>query len=396
MRDTLEQAVQRPSVLVVDDEPRNRALVRAYLSDSYELEEAGNAGSAFDILSSRPVDLVLLDVMMPVMNGFEACRVIKAGFSEPYLPVILLTALDDQPDRIVGLEAGADDFLSKPVDRQELLLRVKTFIKLRRQDQRIRRQLRKLTERDQLIQQQLDELDQLARMRRQWAEDLEHANKELEAFSYSVSHDLRAPLRAIAGFSEALLTEQSEQLGDRGRSHLMRVRAATSRMSALIDDLLELARISRVPIRRQPVSLTEIARDVVSELRRREPDRQVNAVLEDDLTASADRRLITIAMENLLGNAWKFTARRPEAHVGVGRVSREGETAFFVRDDGAGFNPAHVSRLFQPFQRLHSHSEFEGTGVGLATVKRIVNRHGGRIWVEAAVERGATFFFTLE
>jgi signal transduction histidine kinase len=394
--DEMEAGAERPAILVVDDEARNRALVSAYLDDTYEVHEAGSAASGLEILTHQRVDLVLLDVMMPEMNGFEACRLIKQSLSEPYLPVVLLTALDEQHDRNLGLESGADDFLTKPVNRHELVLRVKAFVRLRQQDQRIRRQLRKLTERDELIRRQLEELDRLAQLSRQWAEELEQANRELETFSYSVSHDLRAPLRAIDGFSAALLTEQSDRLDDKGRSYLLRVRAATARMSDLIDDLLALARISRVPLERQPVSLTQIAQDVVGELRRRDPERQVQLSVEDGLTVSADRRLVTIALENLLGNAWKFTARRSEAHLGMGRMTRDGETTFYVRDDGAGFDPIYTGRLFEPFQRLHSVSEFEGTGIGLATVKRIVSRHGGRIWVEAAIDRGATFFFTLQ
>jgi light-regulated signal transduction histidine kinase (bacteriophytochrome) len=332
---------------------------------------------------------------MPEMDGFEACSLIKQRFRSPYLPVLLLTALGEQQERNAGLEAGADDFLSKPVDRQELILRVNTFIKLRRQDGRIRRQLQKLTERDHQIRHQLEELDRLARVRRQWAEELEQANKELEAFCYTVSHDLRAPLRAIDGFSEALETDQADRLDDRGRSHLARVRAATSRMSSLIEDLLDLSRISSGPLERRRVNLAEIAVGVMEVLRQRDPARQVVLEVHDDLTASADPRLVTIALENLLGNAWKFTARRQEAHIQIGRLLDPEETAFFVRDDGAGFNADHVERLFQPFQRLHSQSEFDGSGIGLATVRRIIARHGGRIWANAAVNDGATFFFTL-
>jgi two-component system, NtrC family, sensor kinase len=385
----------RATILVVDDDARNRALIGAHLADVYDVHEAPDAARALALLEREPVDLVLLDVMMPEMNGFDACRHIKQAFAVPYLPVILLTALDQQQDRNLGLESGADDFLSKPVDGHELLLRVRTFLRLRRQDVRIRDQLRTLTERDEVIHRQLEELDRLATISRHWAEELERANQDLESFSYSVSHDLRAPLRAIVGFSEALLTDQSG-LDETGRNYLLRLRAATRRMSDLIDDLLRLARVSRAPIERQPVNLTAIARDVFTDLCRREPGRHVHLDVEEGLTVAADPRLLTIALENLLGNAWKFTSRRPAASLGIGRVLLEGETAFYVRDDGAGFDPTRTGKLFQPFQRLHSTSEFEGTGIGLATVKRIVARHGGRIWAESEIDRGATFFFTLQ
>jgi signal transduction histidine kinase len=385
----------RPTILVVDDEERNRVLMRAYLDASYEVVEAADAATALDILKRQRIDLVLLDVMMPAMDGFEACRLIKRRFPEPYLPVVLLTALDEQQERNAGLEAGADDFLSKPVDRQELFFRVRTFVKLRKQDEHIRKQLQALTAQDRQIRHQLEELDRLARVRHQWAEELERANKELEAFSYAVSHDLRAPLRTISGFSEALLTDQGDRLDDQGRAHLARVQSATARMSGLIEDLLDLSRISGWTLERQRVNIASIAQEVVAELRRRDPDRRVTLDVDQELVAEADRRLLTIALENLLGNAWKFTARRAEAHIAVGRLLEAGELVCYVRDDGTGFDPARVDRLFQPFQRLHSQSEFEGTGIGLATVKRIISRHGGRIWAEAVHGEGATFYFTL-
>jgi signal transduction histidine kinase len=393
--ETTGEILVRPAILVVDDDQGNRALVRAYLEDVYDIHEAADAASAFDLLKIRAIDLVLLDVMMPGVDGFEACRVMKRSFNEPYLPVLLVTALEQQEERNAGLEAGADDFLSLPVDRQELLFRVKAFIRIRQQDKRIRRQLQKLMERDRLIQQQLEELNRLSRVRRQWADELERANRELETFSYTVSHDLRAPLRAIAGFSEALETDHADRLDDQGRSHLARVRAATARMSALIEDLLDLSRISGGELHRQAVDLTDVSREVVEELRRSDPARHVTLEVEDGLMASADRKLVTIALENLLGNAWKFTSKSGEARIGVGRVVQVGESVFFVSDNGAGFDPDHVARLFQPFQRLHGQSEFAGTGIGLATVKRIVSRHGGRIWAEASIGKGATFFFTL-
>ncbi len=385
----------RPAILVVDDEERNRVLMRAYLEASYEVVEAADAATAMEILKHQRIDLVLMDVMMPAMDGFEACRLIKRKFAQPYLPVVLLTALDEQQERNAGLEAGADDFLSKPVDRQELFFRVRTFVRLRKQDEHIRHQLQALTAQDRQIRLQLEELDRLARVRYQWAEELERANKELEAFSYAVSHDLRAPLRAISGFSEALLNDQGDRLDDKGRSHLARVRSATDRMSGLIEDLLDLSRFSGGTLERQRVDIAAMARQVVAELRQRDPERRVTLEVDEELIAEADRRLLTIALENLLGNAWKFTARREEAHIIVGHLQQADELVCFVRDDGTGFDPSRVDRLFKPFQRLHSQTEFEGTGIGLATVKRIISRHGGRIWAEAGRSGGATFYFTL-
>jgi light-regulated signal transduction histidine kinase (bacteriophytochrome) len=224
---------------------------------------------------------------------------------------------------------------------------------------------------------------------------LARANEELEAFSYSVSHDLRAPLRAIDGFSRALLDRHATGLDEQGRHYLERVRAATVRMSALIDDLLDLSRIARAPLRADSVDLSALARQVADELRRREPTREVTIEIADGLSARGDKRLLAIVLENLLENAWKFTKRRFNAHVWFEREGGGPDAAYVVRDDGAGFDMTYADKLFAPFQRLHGAADFEGTGIGLATVQRIVARHCGRIWARGAVDQGATFYFTL-
>ena len=221
---------------------------------------------------------------------------------------------------------------------------------------------------------------------------LEAANEELEAFSYSVAHDLRAPLRAIQGFSQALLEDYASLVDEKGQGYLRRVSAGALRMSELIDDLLTLSRISRAPLSRAPVDLTAIAKDVAAHFER---DRAIGVTVADGMTANADARLMRIVFENLLGNAWKFTANAAKPTVEVGVETVEDAPAFFVRDNGAGFDEAYASKLFAPFQRLHSDKEFAGTGIGLATVQRIVRRHGGRAWARAAVGEGATFYFTL-
>jgi signal transduction histidine kinase len=227
--------------------------------------------------------------------------------------------------------------------------------------------------------------------------ELAAANRELESFSYSVSHDLRAPLRAIDGFSKALLTEYANKVLDgQGLHFLHRVRSGTQKMAGLIDDMLHLARVTRRTLDRGDVDVTAVAEEVAAELERRNPGRRVDVTVEAGLQASADPQLLTIVFENLLANAWKFTGKREDAHIGVGQTfSDHGDPVFFVRDNGAGFDMAYADKLFGAFQRLHSESEFEGTGVGLATVKRIITRHGGQVWAEAVEGQGATFFFTL-
>jgi signal transduction histidine kinase len=225
--------------------------------------------------------------------------------------------------------------------------------------------------------------------------ELGTVNRELEAFSYSVSHDLRAPLRAIDGFSQALLDEYGARLDDEGRDYLGRVRAAAQRMGELIDDLLDLSRVSRREMRREPVDLSAIARTVVQQLRRAAPGREVDAVIAEGLVAEGDAHLLRIALENLVGNAWKFTGPRARSRIEIGAVHADGIATYFVADDGVGFDMAYADKLFGAFQRLHGMREFPGTGIGLATVQRIVLRHGGRVWARAEVGKGATFYFTL-
>jgi light-regulated signal transduction histidine kinase (bacteriophytochrome) len=227
------------------------------------------------------------------------------------------------------------------------------------------------------------------------ADELAAANHELEAFSYSVSHDLQAPLRAMGGFCQILMDEHASQLDDTGRHYLQRIDSASRRMTDLIEGLLSLARLSRSTLTFQLVDLSDLARWIARGLAEADPTRDVRFVVASGLTAEGDRRLLQVVLENLLRNAWKFTAKHARARIEVGSTAAGDECAFFVRDDGAGFDMTYSSKLFGAFQRLHLATEFEGTGIGLATVQRIIKRHGGRIWAEGEVEKGATFYFTL-
>lgn len=227
------------------------------------------------------------------------------------------------------------------------------------------------------------------------AVELEAVNREIEAFNYSVSHDLRTPLRAIDGFSQALLEDYADQIDARGREHLTRVRVAARRMGDLIDDLLRLSRVTRAEMSRDTVNLSALAETIVADLRRAEPERQVEVAIQPGLLAQGDSKLLRIAPANLLSNAWKFTGLQPVARFEMGQRATDGTHTFFVRDNGAGFDMAYVDKLFGAFQRLHGANEFPGTGIGLATVQRIIHRHGGEVWAEAVVNAGATFYFTL-
>jgi light-regulated signal transduction histidine kinase (bacteriophytochrome) len=253
--------------------------------------------------------------------------------------------------------------------------------------------LREIQYRDAELRRARDELEKRVSDR---TRDLVSANRELEAFSYSVSHDLRGPLEVLNGFSYVLQTKHSSQIDSAGKEALESIRAAARRMSELIDDLLNLSRLTTSSMHREPVDLSAFARAIMEELRRETPERQVEFVAPASVDVYGDPRLLRIVMDNLLRNAWKYTSRHERARIELGRENKNGRVVYFVRDDGSGFDQRSADRLFQPFRRLHSAAEFPGNGIGLATVRRIIQRHGGEVWAEGAVEKGATFYFTLE
>jgi CheY-like chemotaxis protein len=327
----LAPSASRARVLVVDDNADLRAYVAALLAADYEVETAEDGFAALEVVKQRRPDILISDVMMPNLDGLGLVRELRSSPASDSLPIILLSARAGEESTIEGLSAGVDDYVAKPFVARELLARVRTHV-------------------------------ELARARRAWTEELERTNRELDAFSYSVSHDLRAPLRAIDGFSKALQEDSGNRFSERGHHHLARVRDGARRMSELIEDLLALARISRTPLTRQRVDISGVARRIASELAARPHTRPVELRIEDGLTAQADARLAAVVLENLIGNAWKFTSKKDRPLIEVGRASTA-DQAFFVRDNGAGFDMAYSERLFGPFQRLHSESEFEGTQV---------------------------------
>jgi light-regulated signal transduction histidine kinase (bacteriophytochrome) len=225
--------------------------------------------------------------------------------------------------------------------------------------------------------------------------DLEHAARELEAFSFSLSHDLRAPLRIVEGFAEILSEDYGGKLDTLGNDHLKRIRNAATRMNQMITALLKMAKTTNAPLAREPIDLSMIAEELLNELAHETPQRPVKVTIAPHIRVNADRVLMRNVMQNLLGNAWKFSAHAREARIEFGVAAEFGPETYFVRDNGAGFDMKYIDRLFAAFQRLHSQSEFAGTGIGLATVQRIINRHGGKIWARAEINKGATFYFTL-
>ncbi len=237
--------------------------------------------------------------------------------------------------------------------------------------------------------------EQLERRVAERTRQLEAANRELESFAYAVSHDLRAPLRSLSGFSQILLDSAADQLDEGSRKHLHRIQEAGQKMAALIDDLLKLSRLSRSEFNPRPTNLSQLAAEAAAAVRERNADRVIRLEIQPDLVATADARLLRIAFENLLDNAWKYTAKTSDARVQVGAENQAGQMVYYVRDNGVGFDMAYAPKLFVPFQRLHTEAQFAGTGIGLVTVQRIIARHGGRIWAQAQPDHGATFYFTL-
>jgi DNA-binding response OmpR family regulator len=382
-------------ILVVDDsEIYLQAIATALRSDGHEVVTAGSGEAALEVLAAQAMDCILLDVEMPGLGGMETCRQIKASAQLREVPVIMVTASSGRAAMMEGLAAGADDYIVKSSELELLKARVHAQIRRKQLDDESQRRREALLRGEidaAVARAALQEADAKAAL----AHELERQNRELEAFAYSVSHDLRSPLRSIDAFSLALLEDEVDALSETGRTYLRQVRASAQRMRQLIDDLMLLSRIGRTELARNEVCVSDIARTVADELASTAPDRDVDFAIRVGLVANADAGLVRVLLENLLGNAWKFTAKRAHAHIEFGAIEDHAGIAFFVQDNGAGFDRTHARNLFTPFTRLHSEQEFAGTGIGLATVHRIVDRHGGRAWAEGAVGVGATIFFTL-
>ncbi len=382
-------------VLAVDDSMTFLQELAAQIrEEGYDVILASSGEQALEILPAQKVDCILLDLIMPGLSGQETCSRIKASPALRHIPLIVLTAREDRDTLLDAFKLGADDYIPKSSDFDVIKARLRAQIRRKHfedENRRIQAELLR-SEREAA---EARATSELARARGVLLVELERANKELESFCYSVSHDLRAPLRAIDGFGLILQKSYSDKLDAQGQNYLGRVRAATQRMGQLIDDLLNLSRIARSEMSIATVDLSELAGTIAKDLQETAPERKVVFSVAPEMVVLADANLMRILLDNLLGNAWKFSGKRAEARIDVGSTTNAGETAYFVRDNGAGFDMKYADKLFGAFQRLHPVTAFEGTGVGLAIVQRVILRHGGRVWAEAAVDRGATFYFTL-
>ena len=367
-------------ILLVDDDATKRFALTAILAPlGQNVVEAASGPDALRQLLKQDFAVILLDVRMPGMDGFEAAQLIRQRPRSELTPIIFVTALDRaETDMGRGYDLGAVDFVFAPVVPAILRAKVSVFVELYKAQQELRRYRTQL---ERLVQERTTALTAI--------------NRELEAFSYSVSHDLRAPLLSFDGLNQSLLKDYGDSLDPRAKDYLQRMRRASERMTSVFDGLQTLFRLTSGEIHRETTDISGMAADIVEEMRAADPERKVDVSVGEGLTVFGDPRLLRILMTNLISNAWKFTSKEAAARVEIGAEIVDGDTRLFVRDNGVGFDMIYAHKLFGAFQRLHSQSDFPGVGIGLATVRRIVNRHGGRAWAEGAVGEGATFYFVL-
>ncbi len=492
-------------VLVVDDKEIMRYQLRHTLEKAgYRVIEAHDGVQGLTAYMESKPDIVLLDALMPAMNGFTCCSQIQLLPEEHHAPVLMITGLEDDESVNQAFEVGAADYITKPIQRAVLLQRVKRLINQSQLYQNLQKTAAKyqsLYNKTPVMLHTIDEQRVLIRVSQYWLDylgyephevvgkqiseiltppsqrymatfnspgfsdigfardlpfqvikkngevidvllsaiaeldeegktthslcvmtditervqyeqdlielnaelqqqsiKLEAVNKELESFSYSVSHDLRSPLRIVDGFSLALLEDYGDCLNEEGKSYLQQIRTSTQRMAELIDDLLQLSRLNRVEMHQEHINLSSMVTAIAQTLKLQDPNRDCQFAIADQVFATGDPQLLRIALENLLGNAWKFTGKQSQARIEFGITQHEryaDQLVYFIKDNGAGFNMSYANKLFGAFQRLHKTEEFPGTGIGLATVQRVINRHGGKIWAESVVSEGATFYFTL-
>ena len=372
-------AVQSGARIMIVEDERILALDLAETLDELGYTVAGMASRADEAIElARRLDpqLILMDVRLDGdVDGITAAETIR---DEHDVPVVFLTAHADDDTLQRATSSDASAYLVKPFKAPDLRCVIEIALHKHATDMRLRENERWL---EQTLQQR--------------TAALEAANRELEAFNYSVAHDLRAPLRGIDSFSQLLIERYSQRLDNEGLAYLDRVRASASRMSQLIDALLSLAQVGRGQLQPLDLDFSQLVQSVTSELAAANPDRSVPMIIAPGMRAHADPRLLRIVVANLLENAWKFTARRQRPAVEVGPVQNTALPTYYVRDNGAGFDPAYASRLFGAFQRLHPDREFPGTGIGLAIVQRVIARHGGTVWADSQPDQGATFYFTL-
>ncbi len=392
-------------ILAVDDSLTFLGLIAHELRrEGYEVVRARSGEEALSLLEVEQVDAILLDLLMPEMSGTDTCQLIKASPRLRDIPVIILTASEGRDSLIEGINAGADDYVGKSASLEVIKARLRAQLRRKQfedENRKIRDDLQKKETEARVArevaaarQELLDELSEKNAKLAFHVDELRRLNGELETFAYSVSHDLRQPLRGMRGFSQILAEKYGPALDEQGQHYLGRISAAAERMERRVDGLLALSQVSRVSLSPRPVPVGKLVARILTGLQETEPDRPAAFEVDEQLMANVDLNLIESALENLLRNAWKFSRERPLTRIAFG-VEADGSESCFIRDNGVGFDMEYADAIFGPFQRLHSAERFEGTGIGLATVQRVIHRHGGRIWVESEKDVGTTFHFSV-
>jgi len=404
-------------IMVVEDSKSQAMMLKSLLKKhDYKVRDFENGIEALKAAVEEPPILIISDILMPGMDGYELCEKVKSNKDLKDIPIILLTTLQDSMDIIKGLQAGSDNFITKPFDAKYLLSRINYLLanrELRYQGtsdlvleimfngvkyaiNSERKQILDLllSVYENAIQQNYQLIDAQSELQRS-NEHLISMNRDLEAFSYTISHDLRTPLNHISMSAQLLQQHYADKLDEAGKSYVETIHSTTKAMAEMINDLLQFSRTGTINIHPQPINLSEMCRKVMQWIHQDDPGRKIDVKIDDNLTLTGDQSLLMVVVKNLLGNAWKYTSRTTDPFIHVSSFSRDDKTVFCVSDNGAGFDPLRAVNLFTPFVRLHSQEEFPGTGVGLATAKRIVERHGGKIWAEGEPGKGATFCFTI-
>ena len=380
------------SLLIVEDEAAARTGLCKMISMRFPgliVHSADNGESGLERFKLHSPDIIITDLCMPVMDGIAMSAEMKS--LNPDVAIIALTSYTDTKFLMMSIEIGIDHYLQKPLVFERLysiidsnIVAISDMHHRRRMEKELQAQRNELKLANEMLEQRVSER----------TADLEAAIREMESFSYSVSHDLRAPLRHINSFTSVLIEEHAEEFSSKVRDYLDRICQASSRMGALIDHLLELSRVARTEINPGKVDLSELATSSLRMYRETEPERVVESVIEEGIEVSGDHYLLKQLLDNLLGNAWKYTSKKPQGLIEFRRALVAGEEAYYIKDNGAGFDMVYHEKLFKAFERLHG-TEYEGIGIGLATAQRIVQRHGGKIWAEGSTDQGAAFYFTL-
>jgi two-component system, sensor histidine kinase and response regulator len=379
----------KDQILIVDDKVNNIYALEAILSQpGRDLISATSGNDALKVALNNEVDLIILDVQMPGMDGFEVAQILKSNKKTRGTPIIFVTAeLKDQKNVLKGLEEGAIDYLYKPLNPEITEAKVSVLLQLQRQR-------KELVEKNIELEKAQQEIKQLyADLERKNAQ-LELTNKELESFSYSVSHDLRAPLRSINGYAQIIREEYAGLLGDEAKRLFQIIQNNAKKMGNLIDDLLSFARMGRKELIRLPVDMNKLVEPIIADVIKATGSKATIHV-QPLLPVYGDPVLLSQVYINLVSNAVKYSAKKDNPEVEIGSFEKDNDHVYYVKDNGAGFDMTYAHKLFGVFQRLHTVEEFEGTGVGLAIVQRIVVKHGGRVWAEGKVDEGATFYFSL-